>query len=418
MLSIRQANRAASRIIRSGRPRIAGRQPKESVHASSFPSHSLLLAVGSLLAATAAAQDETRQVGGLSAPAEVLTDRWGLDHIYADSEEDLFFIQGYRAAENRLFQFEMWRRQATGTVAAILGPSELQRDIGIRLHMFRKDMGEEMRWYHPHGDKIIPAFVRGINAAVERARQSPDSLPLEFRLLGILPEPWTEEVVISRHQGLLSNVTQELNYGMAVAAVGAEALMDIGWFRPGIPQLELDSAIDGSLLKPEILDSIALSGPGDLQAGADRRRVPERGRRTARTPSGNPFRTESGGPRRTYRLEQLGGARRADLDGLPLIVNDPHRTIVAPSLRYFVHLEAPGWSVIGGGEPVLPGLSIGHNEKGGWGLTVFGQDNEDLMVYNTNPSDPNQYRYLGEWESMTSAPRPSRSRERPTTKRR
>ena len=87
--------------------------------------------------------------------------------------------------------------------------------------------------------------------------------------------------------------------------------------------------------------------------------------------------------------------------GLPLIVNDPHRTIVAPSLRYFVHLEAPGWSVIGGGEPVLPGLSIGHNEKGGWGLTVFGQDNEDLMVYDTNPSDPNQYRYLGEWESMT-----------------
>ena len=222
----------------------------------------LLLAVGSLLAATAAAQDETRQVGGLSGPVEVLTDRWGLDHIYADSEEDLFFVQGYRAAENRLFQFEMWRRQATGTVAAILGPSELQRDIGIRLHMFRKDMGEEMRWYHPHGDQIIPAFVRGINAAVERARQNPDSLPLEFRLLGILPEPWTEEVVISRHQGLLSNVTQELNYGRAVAAVGAEALMDINWFRPGVPQLELDPAIDGSLLKPEILDIYrAFRGP-------------------------------------------------------------------------------------------------------------------------------------------------------------
>ena len=87
--------------------------------------------------------------------------------------------------------------------------------------------------------------------------------------------------------------------------------------------------------------------------------------------------------------------------GLPLIVNDPHRTIVAPSLRYFVHLKAPGWDVIGGGEPVLPGLSIGHNEKGGWGLTVFGQDNEDLMVYDTNPDDRNQYRYLGHWESMT-----------------
>ena len=361
-----------------------------------------LLIVSALLAAAAPAQDETRQVSGLHAPVEVLTDRWGLDHIYAENEDDLFFVQGYRAAENRLFQFEMWRRQATGTVAAILGPSELQRDIGTRLHMFRKDMGEEMRWYHPRGDEIIPAFVRGINAAVERARQDPDSLPLEFRLLGILPEPWTEEVVISRHQGLLSNVNQELNYGMAVAAVGAETLMDIDWFRPGVPQLELDPAIDGSLLKPEILDIYrAFRGPVIFQpeqiAAEYRNEDAERLALLREIPSELHL-VDLG--------EQIGSNNwvahgERTWTGLPLIVNDPHRTIVAPSLRYFVHLKAPGWDVIGGGEPVLPGLSIGHNEKGGWGLTVFGQDNEDLMVYDTNPADPNQYRYLGEWESMT-----------------
>ncbi len=82
------------------------------------------------------------------------------------------------------------------------------------------------------------------------------------------------------------------------------------------------------------------------------------------------------------------------------MVNDPHRDLSAPSLRYFVHLSAPGWNVIGGGEPVLPGISIGHNEHGGWGLTVFGQDNEDLYVYDTNPTNPNQYQYLGGWEDM------------------
>ena len=355
-----------------------------------------------LAAPLAAAQDETRSVSGLSGPVEVLQDRWGVDHIYADSEEDLFFAQGYRAAENRLFQFEMWRRQATGTVAEILGPEELDRDIGTRLHMFRKDMGEEMRHYHPRGDSIIPAFVRGINARIAEARMDPDSLPLEFRLLGILPEPWTEEVVISRHQGLLSNVNQELNLGMAVAAVGADVLRDTDWYRPGVPTLDLDPAIDGSLLKPEILDIYrAFRGPvifrPDNIVAEHRNRDAERLALLEEFPS--ELRLVDQGEHIGSNNWVIGGERT--WTGLPLIVNDPHRTIVAPSLRYFAHLEGPGWTVIGGGEPVLPGISIGHNGRGGWGLTVFGQDNEDLMVYDTNPEDTDQYRYLGGWESMT-----------------
>ena len=82
------------------------------------------------------------------------------------------------------------------------------------------------------------------------------------------------------------------------------------------------------------------------------------------------------------------------------MANDPHRVIAAPSLRYWVHLVAPGWNVIGGGEPILPGISIGHNEYGAWGLTIFGQDGEDLYVYDTNPANPNEYRYRGAWEAM------------------
>ncbi len=365
------------------------------------PSLALLIAAAAL-APSAAAQDETRRVGGLTAPVEVLQDRWGIDHIYADSEEDLFFAQGYRAAESRLFQFEMWRRQATGTLAEILGPAELDRDIGVRLHRFRKDMGQEMRHYHPRGDSIIPAFVRGINARIAEARQDPDNLPLEFRLLGILPEPWTEEVVISRHQGLLSNVTQELNLGMAVAAVGAEVLRDTDWYRPGQPALDLDPAVDGSLLGPEILHYYrAFRGP--VRFRPEHVVAEHRNRDAERLALLDDFPSElqlvDAGEHIGSNNWVVGGERT--WTGLPLIVNDPHRTIVAPSLRYFAHLEGPGWSVIGGGEPVLPGISIGHNGTGGWGLTVFGQDNEDLMVYDTNPDDPNQYRYLGEWESMT-----------------
>ena len=345
--------------------------------------------------------DERLAVPGLQDDVEILTDRWGVDHIYAEHEHDLFFAQGYAAARNRLFQFELWRRQATGTVAEILGRRELDRDIGTRLHLFRMDMSQELAHYHPRGELIINAYVDGINAYITQTERNPDLLPLEFELLGIKPGKWTPAVVISRHQGLLSNVTRELRLGQAVTAIGAEKVRELDWFRPGDPVLELDPAIDGKLLTDDILHYYrAFRGslqfePSDIVTAyrndpASHERLAQATRQSISTGDG----TEGAGSNNWV----VSG--RFTQSGYPYIVNDPHRNLNAPSLRYFVHLHAPGWNVIGGGEPVLPGISIGHNEYGGWGLTVFGQDNEDLYVYDTNPSDPNQYRYLGRWEDM------------------
>jgi len=83
------------------------------------------------------------------------------------------------------------------------------------------------------------------------------------------------------------------------------------------------------------------------------------------------------------------------------MMNDPHRNLNVPSLRYWVHLVAPGWNVIGAGEPAIPGVAIGHNDYGAWGLTTFGNDTEDLYVYDTNPANASQYKYEGGWEPMT-----------------
>src|SRR5689334_595902 len=180
----------------------------------------VLLAAGAPLSASAQAPSavarppaaaQTLRVSGLSEPVEVLRDRWGINHIYAKNEHDLFFAQGFQAAKDRLFQFEIWRRQATGTVAEILGPQELKRDIGTRLHMFRGDLHAELSWYHPHGEAIVTAFVDGINAAVEEAQRRPEDLPLDFKVLGIKPAKWTPADVISRHNGLLGNLPQEVN---------------------------------------------------------------------------------------------------------------------------------------------------------------------------------------------------------------
>ncbi len=348
------------------------------------------------------AQSERLHVDGLIAPVEVVTDRWGIAHIYAENEHDLFFAPGYSAARDRLFQFELWRRQATGTVAEILGERALDRDIGARLHQFRGDMTTEMRHYHPRGDTIIPAFVDGINAYIKRTQQHPDLLPIEFQLLGLTPGLWTPEVVVSRHNGLVANITQEINNAKAVALLGAERVKEINYYF-GDPDLSIDPAIDVSLLDDDILRLYRAHRrriqfePDDIVA--DHRADPNAHDRLASAlPSEIDLQVED--------YDAIGSnnwvvAGSKTLTGFPIMANDPHRGQAAPSLRYWVHLVAPGWNVIGGGEPVLPGVSIGHNEDGAWGLTVFGQDNEDLLVYDINPDDSNQYRYLGRWEDMT-----------------
>jgi penicillin amidase len=352
--------------------------------------------------AVVAAQEETLRIAGLASPVEIVTDRWGINHIYAENEADLFFAQGYAAARDRLFQLEVWRRQATGTVAEMLGPRELERDIGARLHRFRGDMATELNHYHDRGDVIIPAFVRGINAYIDETAANPALLPLEFQLLDITPQHWTPEVVISRHQGLVGNVTSEINNARAVALLGADAVKELNYYY-GDPDLTIDPAIDVSLLTGDILDlyrahrrSLRFQ-PEDV-AAAYRGDADTFERLAAAMPSEIDLEQQD--------YDAIGSnnwvvAGSRTITGFPMMANDPHRSQGAPSLRYWVHLVAPGWNVIGGGEPVLPGVSIGHNEYGAWGLTVFGQDNEDLYVYDTNPANTNEYRYLGRWEPMS-----------------
>ncbi|HXP09706.1 MAG TPA: penicillin acylase family protein, partial [Acidobacteriaceae bacterium] len=206
--------------------------------------------------AAATPPSETLLCPGLSQPVEIIKDRWGISHIYAKSEEDLFFAQGYNVARDRLFQLEMWRRQATGTVAEILGPQEVERDLGNRLFLFRGDLEQEMNWYHPHGAQIIRAFTEGINAYIAETETHPALLTPEFKMLGIRPGKWTPAVVVSRFNGLLGHADQELMLALAIRAMGVEPVKDVMYFQPSDPKLELDPAIDASLLTKEIMATV------------------------------------------------------------------------------------------------------------------------------------------------------------------
>jgi len=335
-------------------------------------------------------QDPSQRIEGLDGEVEIVVDKWGISHIYAGSVEDLFFAQGYNAARDRLFQLEIWRRQATGTMAEILGAKHLDRDTGARLFMFRGNIKEEMNHYHPRGELIITSFVNGVNAYIAETLIHPELLPPEFSLLGIKPEYWTTEVVVSRHQGLLGNINQELNYGRAVAALGMDEIKNLSAFTPSNPDIALDPSITSEMLEKDIL---GLYNAFRQKVRFDPKDLDER--QAGVTENFGYGERESVGSNNWI----LSGGRTQS--GYPVMANDPHRTQAIPSLRYWVHLSAPGWNVIGGGEPEIPGVSIGHNGFGAWGLTVFRTDAEDLYVYDLNPRNLNQYRYRGAWEKMT-----------------
>ncbi len=323
-------------------------------------------------------------VPGLAREVEVLRDRWGVAHIYAQTVEDLFFAQGFVAAQDRLWQLDMWRRVGEGRLSEIVGAAAFERDRLARLLRYRGDMDAEWTSYHPEAKTIVTAFVSGVNAFI---RHRADNPPVEFKLTGVLPEPWDPEVPLLRMAGLpmTRNAAAELRLARSVAELGvAEAN------RRDSPEPWHELQVPAGLSVDEIPAEVAdIIGAGyeplpRIPLDAEHQRLlPRAGDDPGNAGSNNWV---------------VSGAMT--VTGLPLLANDPHRQISLPSLRYLVHLNGPGWNVIGAGEPALPGVAIGHNERIAWGLTIVGIDQQDVFVEQVNPADRNQVLWRGRWEKL------------------
>src|SRR5436190_21892588 len=178
--------------------------------------------IGGLIAATlaagaaqaevpSAARHDDRAVQGLKAPAEIIVDRWGIPHIYAASARDAFFLQGYNAARDRLWQIDLWRKRGLGRLAASFGPAYVAQDRAARLFLYRGDMAAEWAAYDPQARESVEAFAAGVNAYVAEVRAGRRPLPVEFRLTGSAPETWNpEDILRIRSHALVSNVTSEV----------------------------------------------------------------------------------------------------------------------------------------------------------------------------------------------------------------
>jgi penicillin G amidase len=174
----------------------------------------------------------TYQVQGLEQGAEIIVDAWGIPHIYAGTHYDAFFVQGFNAARDRLWQIDTWRRRGLGLLSEVLGPGYLAQDRAARLFLYRGDLqsgsdpGMYQEWlaYGSDAKRIAEAFTAGINAFVDLLRDHPQLTPPEFELLGYRPSRWDPaDVVRIRSNGLWRNVTSEVKRARIACRHGLEA---------------------------------------------------------------------------------------------------------------------------------------------------------------------------------------------------
>ncbi len=337
---------------------------------------------------------------GLKEPVEVIRDEWGIPHIYAANDEDLFFAQGYVMAQDRLWQMEMWRRWHEGRLAEIFGPEALDYDRRTRLMMFRGPW-DETEWtsYHPDAHRLFSAHANGVNAFVE---QNQDSLPVEFQLTGVRPDPWTAETVVLRWAALAvpsvrGHAISEIELAMNVARFGAEEA-NLRAAPDPWDDLEVPNGLDVDIITQDILDAMR-AGDGDPFVAGRLPALEVIESYRALTPG---VRTAQVSPQVIATEGSNNWVMSGELSptGVPILANDPHRRIEMPALRYFVHLNAPGWNVIGGGEPPFAGVDAGSNEQMAWGFTFAGTDMVDVFVEEVHPDDPNLVRWQDDWEPL------------------
>ena len=269
-------------------------------------------------------------VAGLSGRAEVLRDPYGIPHIFAATAEDAQFALGFVHAQDRLWQMEMNRRIGSGRLAELLGPGALESDRFLRTLGVRRVAEANLRRYDKETLALLEAYAAGVNAFLDTG----PVLPPEFWLLRTRPEPWTpaDSVVWTKMMAwdLGGNWRNELLRLRMARTLSRGRVQEFFPPYPGEAPIEL----------PE------LAGLG-FTGGASNSWV-------------------------------LDGSRTST--GKPLLANDPHLGLTAPSVWYFAHLSAPGLEVIGASLPGVPGILLGRNERIAWGFTNTGPDVQDLYL--------------------------------------
>jgi penicillin G amidase len=332
---------------------------------------------------------ETILLPHLQQPVQILIDHWGVPHIYANNEADLFFAQGFTIARDRLFQIDLWRLRGMGQLAEVFGPAYVEQDKATRLFLYRGDMKKEWEVYGPGTEEMFQQFTAGINAYVDWLDAHPDQMPFEFKYLHYKPAHWTaEDAIRIRSYAYAYNLTEEVARAKVVCAADLKAeelryKLEPPW-HSRIPE-GLDPCLPKDVLKAYDL------------ARQEVRFTPESLKAKAIQPGTGLglLAAEFFGESNNWVI-----AGKKSASGHAILASDPHLEYIQPSVRYLLDLNAPTLHVAGANRPISPGVSLGHNDWIAFAHTSFPVDQEDLYVYDLNPANPDRYKYQGQWESF------------------
>lgn len=330
------------------------------------------------------ALDGDLHVAGLSSPVTVRRDGHGVPHIEAATQDDLFLAQGYVTAQDRLWQMDMFRRNAMGTLAEVLGPSMVKRDETQRVLQFRLT-AQRIYSSLPAPDRArLDDYARGVNLFIEDSEHA-GTLPAEFKLLGYKPQAWTGVDSISVGlmvvQMLDTHWPDKLSRARVAAKLGSSRLeadlYPVGSWRDRPPTGVL---LDLSQPHPEPMT------PEDDDDEDDDE--PSMTRAPASAPVAAPAAVDTRALLADLGLPAcsgctpgsnewvVGGAHTAS--GKPMLSNDMHLSLTVPNIWYMADLKAPGFHAAGVTLPGMPFVIAGHNEHVAWGITALMGDVQDL----------------------------------------
>ena len=323
-------------------------------------------------------------VAGLSGPVEIVRDNEAVPHIFAPTTDDLFLALGFLHAQDRLWQMELTRRAGQGRLSEIFGERTFGTDIFLRtLDLYGYAQRSEAA-LSPKVRRSLEAYARGVNAFLTRdIGLLEPRLPPEFLLLRHTPEPWriTDSLVTAKMMAL--NLSTNLNHEMTRLALAAQGLTSAE-----IEDLMPRDNDDVPPPLPELAQLYPLRRPGVENHAA---------RDDVRDMIG-------GGASNNW---VVSGARTRS--GKPLLANDPHLHLTAPSTWYLAHLalvrpEAAAINVVGATLAGLPLVVLGRSDTLAWGFTNTGPDVQDVFIEKINPDDPKQYLTPDGWRPLAIEP--------------
>ena len=326
---------------------------------------------------------------GLKEEVEVIRDRWGVPHIYAASEEDLFFAMGYVHAQDRMWQMEFQRRLAAGRLSEVIGEATLEFDRIFRILGLYRAAEADLAVLDPASRHILDAYSAGVNAYLDA---HPGRWSVEISLLRFAPEPWQPADSLSWLKVMAWNMgcnwASELIRAHLAAQLGPELAADL---EPPYPD-DNPTIVQGSGL-PEGTDPPP-NGWGSAELRQALEQVLELFGSAPAPPAApaSPGLTQARGNSNQW---VVAGDHTAS--GQPLLSNDTHLLLGLPAAWYQAHLSGGGYEVTGVSLPGLPGFAVGHNEHCAWGITIAWQDAQDLYVERFHADDPGLYEYEGEW---------------------